>query len=99
MRTEDIISVVLIVPTISSVCMWAALLLDRHLLYDNSLVGLILSLWGAGALSSVGGLVCSFFLARRHSAPDIGVLGLISCIGILANILGVLIVLGAATAI
>jgi hypothetical protein len=99
MRKENIIGVVLIVPTILSICMWAALLLNRQLLYDNSLVGLFLSLWGAGALSSVVGLVYSFFLARRHSVPDIGVLGLISCIGILANILGVLIVLGGATAI
>jgi hypothetical protein len=97
MRKETFISVVLLVPTISSICMWVVVLLNRRILYDDSLVGPILLLWGTGALSSVVGATYSFLLTRRYS--DTGVLGPISCVGILANILGVLIMLGAATAI
>ena len=93
MRRASIVSVLLVIPVIASICMWVLLVLERRLLFEDSLVTIFVYLWLSGLLCSVIGLIYSAVIARRYSAFDIGALGIVSGIGIVANVLGVLYVL------
>src|SRR4051794_40721053 len=85
MRKENLISFVLATPTVASIVMSVSLVLNRRLLYDDSVVPVFVPLWIVGTLSSVLGLIYARFLVRRYSFADTDLFGIISILGIVAN--------------
>jgi hypothetical protein len=94
MRKTDIVSFILILPTIASIGMSVLAATERRLMTSDLIpVPVFLSVWFSGAACSVIGLVYSLLVARRNSEFGISAFGVVSCVGIFINALGVLLLL------